>query len=88
MGCNSLLTTLFPLQFARQFYVAQWYRDANVEVEKLTKQQQAPKTTKDPDELAEELERIKDATEKAERRKQALFHHINTRKIRAFSSYK
>jgi len=36
---------VFALQFARQFYIAQWYRDCSVEVEKM-QNRTPPKSSK------------------------------------------
>lgn len=35
----------FPFQFARQFYIAQWYRDCTMEVEKASKKLAEEKKT-------------------------------------------
>ena len=74
---------VYLFQFSRQFYIAQWYRDASVEVEKLTKQQ----ARSDPDEVTEEYEKANEVLQSAEARKQLLFEHINT-KVGMFATYK
>ena len=76
-------------QFARQFYIGQWYHDTNVEVDKATKQLQKMKSdrSKDPDDISNELEKTKEIQQISESRKSFLLAQINT-KVGAFASFK
>ncbi len=76
------------LVFARQFYIAQWFRDCSREVEKITEaEEKAKRSNQDPEELAEELERNQDTLQDAENRKLFLLEQVNS-KVGVFANFK
>lgn len=75
------------MQFSRQFYIAQWYRDCSVETDQLNKKAKAPKTNVDADEIAEEKEKIESLLQHNEVTKEFLLSHIIA-KSAAFASFK
>lgn len=64
--------TLNPLQFARQFYMAQWFRDSSVEAEKTMATQ--AKAEEDFDET--EAERSTEVMQNVEKRKNFLLNQV------------
>lgn len=96
---------VFSHQFARRFYIGQWYRDATLESERAVKQQQQEKqkpkkaaeeddddddeegAEKPVDKSADELERLQEVQQGAEKRKTFLIEHMKT-KIGAFANFK
>ncbi|XP_033101457.1 nipped-B-like protein [Anneissia japonica] len=58
--------------FARQFYIAQWVRDINAEVEKIVKRQEESKEENEENEDESEAEKTSKLLEAAERRKDFL----------------
>ncbi len=76
------------LVFARQFYIAQWFRDCSREVEKITEaEEKAKRSNQDPEELAEELERNQETLQDAENRKLFLLEQVNS-KVGVFANFK
>ncbi len=76
------------LQFSRQFYIAQWFRDCSVEVEKVNKaQEKQSKDNTDAEELAKTLEKNQKILHHAERRKVFLLEQVNS-KIGVFANFK
>ena len=66
----------FVFQFARQFYIAQWFRDTSVEVEKTLKaQQNTSGEEEDFDEKQEETST--EVMQNAEKRKNFLCSQIS-----------
>ena len=74
------------LQFSRQFYIAQWFRDCSVEVEKVNKAQEKA-DNKDNKELSKAMEKNKKILQHAEKRKVFLLEQVNS-KIGAFANFK
>ncbi|KAK7495047.1 hypothetical protein BaRGS_00013687 [Batillaria attramentaria] len=64
------------LQFARQFYIAQWYRDTTVEAEKKIKQQQNTSGSDDEDFNETEAETTTEVMQNVEKRKTFLLSQI------------
>ena len=84
------LTVCTPcvLQFSRQFYIAQWYRDCSVEAEKLNRKLEKHKDEDEEDEkIAAELEKEKDIMQVTEKRKDFLVLQMLT-SFGAFAKYK
>lgn len=67
---------LYVLQFARQFYIAQWYRDTTVEAEKKIKQQQNTSVSDDEDFNETEAETTTEVMQNVEKRKNFLLSQI------------
>lgn len=72
------------LQFAKNFYIAQWYRDTGVELGKAVTAGSKPQGADEDEESEEmrvtsELERTKEAQQRTEQRKQFLFEKITAR---------
>ncbi|XP_076440937.1 nipped-B-like protein A isoform X2 [Babylonia areolata] len=64
------------LQFARQFYIAQWYRDTTVEAEKKMKQQQNTSGSDEEDFNETEAETTTEVMQNVEKRKNFLLSQI------------
>ncbi|KAL8600997.1 hypothetical protein ACOMHN_030654 [Nucella lapillus] len=64
------------LQFARQFYIAQWYRDTTVEAEKKMRQQQNTSGSDDEDFNETEAETTTEVMQNVEKRKNFLLSQI------------
>ncbi|XP_064624377.1 nipped-B-like protein isoform X2 [Lineus longissimus] len=81
--------------FARQFYIAQWYRDSTTEAEKVIKRQHESSSSTDEnddqekDETVKEMDKQKDILQRAEGRKVFLISHIQSGKGQGpFATYK
>lgn len=83
-GVTNLFFYLF--QFARQFYIGQWYRDCTMEVEKATKAAQN-KSGDSENDLAEEMDKVKEVQAEVERRKVFLLAQMKGH-IGAFATFK
>ena len=73
-------------QFSRQFYIAQWFRDCSVEVEKVNKAQEK-QDSKDSKELSKAMAKNQKILQHAEKRKLFLLEQVNS-KIGVFANFK
>lgn len=69
----------FVLQFARKFYIAQWFRDATTEAEKsMRNQNPKDEDSSDGPQHAKEMETTGEIMQRAEKRKKFLRTIIKT----------
>lgn len=82
---HSIFHAIF--QFARQFYIGQWYRDSTVEAEKKTKGHRKDEDDDLDEEDEMEVEIISESVEDTERRKMFLLLQVDAN-LKPFSSFK
>ena len=67
------------VQFARKFYIGEWYSDCGLEVERMTKQAQQAKSDKKRSaaDVTREFEKLKEVQQQNEKRKSFLLSQVN-----------
>ena len=65
-------------QFARKFYIGEWYSDCSVEVDRMTKQAQKAKSDKKRSaaDVTREFDKLKDLQQVSEKRKSFLLSQV------------